>query len=210
MVDEWVFAAWQPHGDLGVISGHRLIGSRAWYWSALAEAGQDLLHLTEWHVAVRAVDPFIVKAPEMWAEHTVVAAMDQWTIANEAFFVALSDPADALGRAYGRRTPVAMDLEWYATGEAAALASPSVGGYEQRGVVHGEIEIMHRPNLELVEAPAYRWRRWGATLGPLELAPPIQTSLQTSPGDTLRAPIAFPDGTVADWRLGRGGWVSWH
>ena len=60
LVEEWVFAAWTPDGRLGVISGHRLVGRTAWYWSALARAGRPLLHVTDFDVPVRA-DPFIVK-----------------------------------------------------------------------------------------------------------------------------------------------------
>ena len=64
--------------------------------------------------AARA-DPFLVKAPGLWAEHTFDAPMQQWTVANETYATALDDPDDALGRAYGVPTAVAFDLEWYAT-----------------------------------------------------------------------------------------------
>ena len=63
-VDEWVFAAWTADGVAR--RACRAIGSIGpagrWYWSALARAGQPLLHLAEWDVAVRP-DPFVVKAP---------------------------------------------------------------------------------------------------------------------------------------------------
>ena len=85
VTDEWLFAAWAPDASLGLLSGHRVTGSRAWYWSAFVQAREPLLHLAEWDVKVRA-DPFIVKAPEMWAEHHCVAPLEQWSIGNEAFF----------------------------------------------------------------------------------------------------------------------------
>ena len=50
----------------------------------------------------------------MWAEHHCVAPLEQWSLGNEAYFVALDEPSAALDRAYGRPTPTAMDLEWYA------------------------------------------------------------------------------------------------
>jgi hypothetical protein len=115
-VDEWVFAAWAHDGTFGVVSGHRLLAGRAWYWSALVRAGRPLLHLAEWEVRVRP-DPFVVKAPEMWAEHHCDAPLEQWSIGNEAYFTALDDPSEALGRGYGVPTPTAIDLEWYAVGE---------------------------------------------------------------------------------------------
>lgn len=199
LVDEWVFAVWQPRGDLGIVSGHRLLGGRSWYWCALVEADRPLLHLAEWQVAVRAHDPFIVKAPEMWAEHQADAPMEQWSIGNEAYFVALDDPADALDRAYGTPTALAMDLEWYAVDAPTAIED----GYEQAGVVHGEIERLHQPNLQLVEAPAHRWRRWGQALAPLPLP-----AIDAAPSWDLRAPFAFPDGTRAEWALTPDGWRS--
>src|SRR5690606_14295852 len=97
-VDEWLFAAWAADGSVGLLSGHRLTPTGAWYWSAFVARGQPLLHLIEWDVTVRS-DPFVVKAPEMWAEHHCVAPLEQWSVGNEAYFVALDDPGAALDRA---------------------------------------------------------------------------------------------------------------
>ena len=196
--EEWVFAAWTPDGLAGVVSGHRLTASGDWYWSALVQAGHPLLHVTEWNV-VRRSDPFIVKAPEMWAEHHCVARMEQWSVGNEAHAAALDDPDEALGRAYGAPTPMAMDLEWYATGAAERIDA----GYRQPGVSHGLIELLDRPNLELTEIPALRWHRWSrdADLGPVPLEAVVAHT-------GLRAPFAFPNGTVSDWVLSPAGWRS--
>ena len=195
-VDEWVFVAWTDDGATGAVSGHRLLGGRAWYWSALVRAGEPLLHLTEWEVRVRP-DPFVVKAPEMWAEHHCVEPLRQWSVGNEAYFVALDDPEAALGRAYGTPTPTAMDLEWYAVDEPSSFDD----GFTQRGVVHGRIDVMGRPAIELAEVPATRWRRWteGAGLSPVALAGVVAHT-------GLRAPFAFPDGAISDWVLGPHGW----
>jgi hypothetical protein len=197
-IEEWVFAAWTADARLGVISGHRLLGPTAWYWSALVERGQPLRHLIEPDVRVRS-DPFVVKAPEMWAEHHCVAPMEQWSVGNEAFFAALDDPDEALGRGYGTPTPTAFDLEWYATGPPTDVAD----GYEQAGVVHGAIERAGRPPLELSEVPAHRWHRWtdAPVLGPIELPTVVAHT-------GLRAPFAFPDGAVADWVVTPQGWRS--
>lgn len=195
-IDEWVFAAWAADGSVGVVSGHRLIGPVAWYWSAVVEDGYPVLHLAEWEVRVRA-DPFVVKAPEMWAEHHCVAPMRQWSIGNEAHAAALDDADEALGRGYGMPTPMAADIEWYAIGGVTAID----GGYQQVGVAHGEIELLGRPNIELVEVPAHRWRRWTGSdsLEPIQLP-----SVVAHTG--LRAPFAFPDGGVSDWVLTVDGW----
>jgi len=201
-VDEWVFAAWAPDASLGLVSGHRLVHAerRAWYWFGMVEAGQALLHVTEWDVRLRA-DPFTVKAPEMWAEHHCVAALRQWTVGNEAHAAALDDPAEALGRGLGTVTPMAADVEWYATGGPVAVAD----GFVQDGVAHGLVEILDRPHAEFAEIPARRWRRWtstpGGSLGPVDVP-----SARAHTG--LRAPFAFPDGTVSDWVLTPSGWAA--
>lgn len=198
-VEEWLFVAWTGVGDIGLVSGHRLLGRTAWYWSAFVREGRPLLHLAEWEVEVRA-DPFVVKAPEMWAEHHCDEPMRQWSIGNEAFFAELDDAAEALGRGYGVPRPTAFDLEWYAT--RAPIACP--GGYEQSGVVHGAVEVQGRPKLELIEIPAHRWHRW-ATHG--ELAAVEVAPVAAAEGG-LRAPFAFPDGAVADWAVTPRGWRS--
>ena len=106
-----------------VVSGHRVVGRVAWYWAALARVGRPLLHVTDFHVPVRA-DPFIVKGEALWAEHHCVAPLEQWSIGNETYASSLDDPDEALGRAYGDPTPIAFDLEWYATGPPTPLEPP--------------------------------------------------------------------------------------
>ena len=206
-VEEWVFAAWTPDASIGVISGHRIVGRIAWYWAALARDGRPLLHVADFEVPVRA-DPFIVKGEALWAEHTCDDPMAQWSIGNETYASAIDDPDEALGRAYGDPTPIAFDLEWYATGPATRLepagerAAVDVG-YEQVGVVHGAIEILGDPRLELAEVPARRWHRWTTHhtgFGPLTL-PDVRAH------SGVRAPFSFPDGSVSDLVLTPEGWA---
>jgi hypothetical protein len=207
-VEEWVFAAWTADARLGLVSGHRIVGRTSWYWASLAREGHPLLHVTDFDVPVRS-DPFIVKGEALWAEHHCDAVMEQWSIGNETYASALDDPVAALGRAYGDPTPIAFDLEWYATapptplepvGERAAVDH----GYEQPGVVHGDIEILGEPRLELVEIPAHRWHRWTTErhgFGPLTLS---EVTVHTG----VRSPFAFPDGSVSDLVLTPRGWAQ--
>lgn len=195
-IEEWLFTAWSPDGSVGVVSGHRLLGRTAWYWAALVVAGEPLMHLTEWEVKVRP-DRFVVKAPELWAEHHCDDALRQWSIGNEAYAVAIDDPDDALGLGYGAPTPTAFDLEWYATEPPNDVTD----GYEQVGVVHGDVEVLGRRTVALAEVPAHRWHRWtsGDVLQPVRLDRAIAHT-------GLRAPFAFPDGSAADWVLTPQGW----
>lgn len=194
---EWVFAAWTADGSLAVVCGHRIVGPTIWYWSALARAGRPLLHVADFEVRRRA-DPFVIKGASLWAEHRCEAADEQWSIGNETYAVALDDPADALGSAYGVPTPIAMDLEWYAT------APPSVGAtgttVTQDGVVHGRIDVLGEPPIELAEVPARRWEGTGpAATFPLAVA-------HASAHRSVRTVFAFPDGRVDDLVLTPSGW----
>jgi hypothetical protein len=200
--EEWVFSAWTADARLGVLSGHRLRGRRAWYWAALARAGEPLLHVTEWDVTVRA-DPFVVKAHALWAEHTCDAPLEQWSVGNETYAVALDDPAEGFGRAYGTPLPIAFDLEWYAILPATSLdAGESERGYQQDGVVHGAIDVAGVPRIELAEVPAHRWHRWASA--PTGLGPSPLATVVAHTG--VRATFAFPDGTVDDLVLTADGW----
>lgn len=208
-VEEWVFVAWNDDASLGVISGHRLVGTASWYWAALARAGRPLLHITDFEVPVRA-DPFILKGEAMWAEHFRDAPMEQWSVGNETYASSLDDPADALGRAYGDPTPIAFDLEWYATAAPAGLddRGGASDGYEQVGVVHGSIEILGEPKVELVEVPGHRWHRWVDGLSVTGNSEPMGAMViaEVVAHTGIRAPFAFPDSTVLDLVLTQAGW----
>jgi hypothetical protein len=221
-IEEWVFAAWSPDASLGLVSGHRINGHTAWYWAALARDGHPLLHVFDGDITVRA-DPFIVKGEALWAEHSRDAPMEQWSIGNETYAVALDDPADALGRAYGERTAIAFDIEWGATGppfscpgdpvrEVSVLGGVplDIDGYLQEGIMHGSIEVLGQPTIHLPGLPARRWHRWteatgetgaGVHMGPLDLPEAVAHG-------GVRAPFAFPDGTIADLVLATDGWRS--
>jgi hypothetical protein len=139
----------------------------------------------------------IAKAEAMWAEYECTAPFEQWTFGNETYAVLLDDVEEALHRAYGTAVPVASDIEWYATAPATALP----GGYEQRGVVHGSVELTEG-SLEFTELPAQRTHRWSAA--PLEPWRPPSGLAHLG----LRAPFLLPDGAVIDLVLTADGWRS--
>ena len=201
--EEWVFTAWLADGSVGLVSGlpaapAATAAGPGGTGRRSARRGQPLLHVTEWDVPARP-DPLLVKAHGLWAEHVCDAPMEQWTVANETYAAALDDPDEALGRAYGMPSAVAFDLEWYAAGPPVAL--PAGDGYEQDGVVHG-----------IVELPGGRAapdRGAGPPLAPLGAARSAPLVVPDAFAHTgLRAPFAFPDGTVADWVLTPDGWRS--
>jgi hypothetical protein len=199
--DEWVFAAWTAAA--GVISGYRIRGRTAWYYTAVATADAPLVMLYDAEVPVRS-NSLVVKSEALWADHVCDDPMRQWTVSNEAMAVALDDPDTALSGAYGDPTPLAMDLEWYAVADARSLGDDDrddVSGYVQDGVVHGVIEVAGREALEVSEISARRWRRWSTdrSLGPLPLP-----AARAHSG--VRAPFRFADESVLDLVLTPEGW----
>ncbi|HEY8092996.1 MAG TPA: hypothetical protein VID93_04415 [Acidimicrobiales bacterium] len=197
LVDEWTFTFWTADGTAGGIVLLRLLPAarRCWYWAALARAGRPVLHVADWDAPCPRVG-LTVRADGLWADHICEAPFDQWTVANETYAVALDDPADARGRAYGTAAPLAMDLEWYAT----AGPTPVPAGYEQPGEVHGTVELGGGA-LEIAAAGAHRTHRWGG-----ELALPQFEPAMAHLG--LRALARFPDDTELDLVLTPDGWRS--
>ena len=70
--------------------------------------------------------------------------LEQWSIGNETYAAGLDDPDEALGRAYGDPTPIAFDLEWYATTPPTPLEP--VG--ERRRVRQREVDAARRQRVE--------------------------------------------------------------
>jgi len=156
--EAWTFDFWSPGGEVGGSTALVLWPAlgRAWYWATLVRPGAPLLYLADLDVDAprRGLE---IRAEGLWAAHTCEAAFEQWTVANEAYAVALDDPADALGRAHGTPAPVAFDLEWYASGGAEPLGGTD--GYRQDGDVHAVIELAGGPLA--LEASARRSHWWG-------------------------------------------------
>ena len=198
--ETWAFDLWTPEG-VAACTSLTTVPNRAatWYWTALVRPGHPLVHLCDLHVpGVRA--GLEVRTDGLWASHACEAAFEQWTVANEAYAVALDDPADALGRALGVVTPVAFDLEWYGTGPAQPIdAGDGQVGYLQTGSVDGIIELTGGA-LELAGASASRVHRWGV----VEAAPAERTAvpdgawvpfvLEGPAGAEVLDRVAGPDG----------------
>ena len=82
----------------------------------------------------------------MWAEHHCVAPLEQWSIGNEAYFVALDD-ADDGARSRVRHADADGDGSRVVRDRRARRRSRD--GFVQAGVVHGRIDVMGRTATEL-------------------------------------------------------------
>jgi hypothetical protein len=166
-------------------------GGRAWYWSALVRVAEPLLHVVDLAVPMPRVG-LELRSDGLWADHVCEAPYEQWTVANECMAVALDDPDDAAGRAFGTQAPMALDLEWY----ASAAPQPIELGYQQAGEVEGIVELVGR-RVEL-SAPARRWHRWGVDAWRWS---------EPSHGEGLRAPVRVGD-VVLERVLTDRGWTQ--
>jgi hypothetical protein len=193
--EAWWFDAWLADGSLAVACRLTHVPARrqAWYWCHLVRRDEPLVLVVDVDAPLSR-SGLTVRTHGLWADHVCEAPLEQWTVANEATAVALDQPDDALGRAYGEAVPLAIDLEWYAVAPPEATAS----GYQQRGDVHGVIEL--RDGAVPLEGAAARGHEWGAVgYG----SPPGR------PPAGLRAPVRLPDDGVVEQVATPAGWVRW-
>jgi len=181
--EQWTFDAVDADGTLAVSVGvgrralERGGGRRGWYW--LVVVGRD-------RTCVAVVDPDVAltpgsasleyRSPGLWADHNCSAPGGHWSVAAEAFGVALSDPWDVWGRAFGHSTAVGADLEWDpveavvpARGAGGlpgvGSAADSAGAWSVGCAVHGELLVGDERH-EL-DCTGVRGHQWGSgVLGP--------------------------------------------
>ena len=185
--EEWTFTSGPPTARSAVMVLLRLCPSRGrcWYWCGARRAGEPAAAR---HRLGRCPAPgrpdWSRSAGGLWAEHVCEAPFEQWTVANETYAVALDDPDEALGRAYGVAAPIAFDLEWYAT--AAAVGGRRRLRAARRGPRRGRAR--RRPRSSSTGCPPTARTAGRPTLPPL-VAPAAVAHLG------LRAPARLPDGT---------------
>lgn len=196
--EEWTFSWWDADGSIAGWTMYRLVpGNRVWYCFGLLGRDRPLLHVAEFDIARRS-DPMIAKAQSFWAEFVCDAPFEQWTLGNETYAVELDDPAEGLGRAYGRVVPIASDLEWHASGSPQEIESVSATGYRQDGILLGVIETDRGP-IDVPEITASRSHRWSAhDLEPTTSVASDAPVLTDVSGRPLRLAFRLPSGSVCD------------
>ncbi len=108
----------------------------AWYWAAVVRKGHPLLTLVDTELRLPSTS-LAIRGEGLWADHVCETPLEHWTVANEAFSVALDDPDEALGAQRGVLVPLGIDLEW----ESAADPVEGPDGYSIEATVSGEILI---------------------------------------------------------------------
>ena len=168
--EQWSFDAVFPDPDDGgvmlgvaVSVGRRPATGRGWYHAVVVGPGRATVFVIDTDLVLGGgAGGLELRSPGLWADHNASAALGHWTVAAEAFGVALDDPWDAWGRAFGTPQPVGLDLEWDPVG---APDGPADGSADDAGSwwvgceVHGVVLVGD----ERHEVTGYgtRGRSWG-------------------------------------------------
>jgi hypothetical protein len=136
--ERWTFEAWDTGGTFGAVTALTLLprAREAWYWAAVVREGHPLLTLVDTELRLPSTS-LAIRGEGLWADHVCETPLEHWTVANEAFSVALDDPDEALGAQRGVLVPLGIDLEW----ESAADPVEGPDGYSIEATVSGEILI---------------------------------------------------------------------
>ena len=154
--ERWTFEAWDTDGTFGAVAAITLLphSREAWYWAAVVRADHPLLTLVDTELRLPSTS-LAIRGEGLWADHVCETPLEHWTVANEAFSVALDDPDEALGAQRGVLVPLGIDLEW----ESAADPVEEPVGYSIDATVSGEILIA---DASLSIDATGRWRHeWG-------------------------------------------------
>lgn len=197
--ERWSFEAWNEEGTFGAVAAITLVPAsrHAWYWAAVVREHRPLLTLVDAELHMPATS-LTIRGAGLWADHVCETPLEHWTVANEAYAVALTDPDDAFGAQRGDVVPLGFDLEW----EAADDPVEHADGYTIPAIVNGEILIADENlGIEVVG----RWRHdWGALRWP-------HAPAHLPAG--LRAPLRVdrPSGAtlLVERVVNEGGWHEW-
>ncbi len=134
-----------------------LRSGRAWWWTAIAGIGRDLVLVRDHDVDRPRGGGLEIRAPGLWAEPVCETPLEHWSLGLEAMAVSLDDPVEAYGSERGEPVPLGLDLEWEASADPAAW--PGGSRYGQPCQVHGEV-LVGRERLAIVGSGVYE-HRWG-------------------------------------------------
>ncbi len=144
---------------------------RAWFWAAVVRTGHR-------YVLCRDVDldppvnPDVkeIRGGALWMHMICETPLDHWTVAMEAYAVALDNPTDAWNDERGERVGLAFDLEWEdRPGDHDHLYTyDAVDRYDRRCRVDGLLQLGSE-SLNLADVVGWRHHEWGVLdgIGPL-------------------------------------------
>jgi len=201
---------------------------RAWWWTHVILPDRPGPVVVRDHEAPLPRVGLEVRADGLWGELVCETPFEHWTYGLEAFGVALEDPGDSLRGEIGERMPVGCDLEWEvdpAVGQPRECNRDEVHGYEQFGVVHGEV-LLGRSRIA-IDALGRRVHVWGvprwdqhvaeywARRGAVATSAVVDALPAAAPLGSFVVPLEAPGGgravltrTLSRFDTGEIGWSS--
>ena len=159
--ESWYFDFATRDGSLGGyvrIGFHpHLDGGKVWYWACLVGEGRPLVTVIDHDVPTPRGASLEIRSEGLWADHTVEAPFDHFSLGCEAFALALDDPSEVYRDPRGDRVAFGLDLEWETDG--GVYAYPGVTRYEVPCHVHGEV-LVGDERLD-IDAIGQRDHSWG-------------------------------------------------
>lgn len=158
--ESWYFDFFAPDGSVG---GWVRIGlypnlGVTWYHAYLVGPGRPTVAVTDYEAPIPKGSGLELRTHGLWADHIVETPLEHFTVANEAYGLAV-DNAAALYEAVpvGDQVPIAFDLEWETAGTPYHYGATT--RYEIPCTVHGTIDV-GRDHLEL-DGFGQRDHSWG-------------------------------------------------
>ena len=140
--ESWYFDFFQADGSVG---GWVRIGlypnlGVSWYHAYVVGPGRRTLAVADLSVPLPKPGSLELRTHGLWADHTCETALEHFTLGNEAFALAVDDPAELYQREpRGEQVPMGLDLEWETDGEPHHYLHTT--RYEIPCRVHGEVLV---------------------------------------------------------------------
>ncbi|MEY2571754.1 MAG: hypothetical protein QOE63_2104 [Acidimicrobiaceae bacterium] len=140
--ESWYFDFFAPDGSLG---GWVRLGlypnlGVAWYHAYVVGPDRRTLAVQDLEVPLPRKGSLELRTHGLWADHTCETPLDHWSLGNEAFALAVDDPADLYAaEPRGEQVPMGLDLEWETDGEPHHYLHTT--RYEIPCRVHGEVLV---------------------------------------------------------------------
>jgi hypothetical protein len=137
---------------------------RCWFVAMVGELNDRVVLCRDLEVPLPAVRSVLeIRSGALWSHAVCEQPFEHWTVAMEAYAVALDKPQDAWIEERGERLGLAFDLEW----EAATGVQPPSPRVDDAGVsyaisaaVYGDLQVGDE-RVEVHGAPGQWEHRWG-------------------------------------------------
>ena len=150
----------------GLLGGYIRLGlypnlGRVWYWATVVGRDRKTILLVDHDIDMPKPDSLEIRAPEFWANHTIIEPLEVFDCALESYGLVIDSPLDAYETELrGKKTPFGLDLRWD-TDRAAYMWPPVTPRYEIPCRVSGEAQI--GDETIKVDGWGQRDHSWGAS-----------------------------------------------